>query len=164
MTLPAPAQIVATTPFHGGKRGVTNGVVLHSTRGRSATVEEEFAATLGWFSDPISKVCSHVVIAFDGTIAGVVDPDLVAWHAGSPANETMLGVELVQPYRGDSISAAQYRSLAWWLGQMSSRFGFPLDAAHLPEHRQIPEGIAEGKSDIGSPFDVSIVLALVGGS
>jgi len=131
---------------------------LHSTRGGAVTVEEEFRATLSWFANPASQVSAHGVIAADGTLANVVDPDLVAWHAGSAANTSMLGVELVQPRLGDPITEAQYRTLRWWLLRMGLRFGFALDHLHLPEHREIPQGIAQGKTDVGPPFDLSRLL------
>ncbi len=156
----APKVISAPSPNHAGIRSQTLGCVLHSTRGGASTVEGEFSATLAWFASPASQVSAHAVIADNGTIANVVDPDYIAWHARSPANETMLGVELVQPNHHDPISEAQYRSLAWWLTQMATRYGFALNATTLPEHRAIPAGIADGKSDIDTPFDLNKVLSL----
>lgn len=81
-----------------------------------------------------------------------VDPAYIAWHARSPANETMLGVELTQPNAGDHITDEHLRSLAWWLKIQSERFSFALIEANLPEHRILPAGIADGKSDIGPDY------------
>lgn len=128
-----PTEISATSPNHGGPRGLTVGCVLHSTRGGAETPEKEFHGTLNWFANPASMVSAHVVIATDGTLAYVVDDKLVAWHA-KDRNSNFLGAELVQPNYGDPITQAQYRTLGWWLRAMSERYGFPLTADRLPFH------------------------------
>jgi N-acetyl-anhydromuramyl-L-alanine amidase AmpD len=92
-----------------------------------------------------------VVIAADGRLARVVHDSDVAWHAGEH-NAKYLGVELVQPRQGDPITPAQYRTLAWWLTQMSAKYGFPLYWDRLPEHRETPQGRRVGKSDVGYPY------------
>lgn len=131
--------------------------MLHSTRGGAASVELEFAATLNWFRSATSYVSAHAVIAWDGTIALCVPPSLIAWHAGEH-NLGWLGVELVQPHAGDPISDAQYTSLSWWCREMSKRFGFPLNETTLVEHRFMPQGMRVGKTDIGPPFDLGVLL------
>lgn len=157
----APKQFNAPSSNHEGPRSSTLGVVLHSTRGQASTFEEEFQATLNWFNNTTSEVSAHAVIAADGTIANVVDPSLIAWHCRE-MNRTHLGVELVQPNKGDRISDAQYASLAWWLAGMSKRFGFPLTSATLPEHWETVPGRRDGKSDIEAPFDKARLLGLIG--
>jgi N-acetyl-anhydromuramyl-L-alanine amidase AmpD len=154
-----PRIISSPSPNHDGRRAQTLGCVLHSTRGGAPTVEQEFQATLAWFADPRSQVSAHAVIAADGTLAQVVDPDLIAWHCRAK-NASYLGVELVQPRLGDPITDAQYQTLAWWLMQMAKRYGFPLTAETLPEHWETPEGRADGKTDIQPPFDKQKLLRL----
>ncbi len=124
-------------------------------------MEAEFTATLSWFTNPAAQVSAHVVIAYDGTIAECVDPDYIAWHARE-LNGTHLGVELVQPRLGDPISDAQYASLAWWLRQMSERYGFSLTPETLVEHRDTAPGRRDGKTDIGPPFSIDHLLAIMG--
>jgi N-acetyl-anhydromuramyl-L-alanine amidase AmpD len=139
------------SPNHDGPRATTLGCVIHSTRGRASNLAAEFRATIDWFASPASQVSAHIVIAADGTIASCVDPALIAWHARW-FNETHLGAELVQPNLGDPIADVQLRSLAWWLRQMGLQFGFALTLATLPEHKDIPPGIADGKTDVGSDY------------
>lgn len=134
------------SPNHGGLRSATRGVILHSTRGGASTVEQEFAGTLNWFANPASQVSAHDVIAADGTLAFVVDDELTAWHAGIHNNE-WLGIELVQPRLGDPFTDAQFKTLGERLRYLSAKFGFLLDAEHLPFHSQVQQGIASGKSD-----------------
>jgi hypothetical protein len=47
---------------------------------------------------------------------------------------------------------------------MSQRYGFPLDAEHLPEHWETPEGKADGKTDIQPPFNKARLLGLCTGA
>ena len=146
-----PTVISRPSPNHGGPRSRTVGCVIHSTRGAAPTAQLEFKGTLNWFSNPASQVSAHIVIGPDGTIAEVVDPDLVAWHAGVH-NSSYLGIELTQPRLGDSITDSQYHSCAWWLKKMSKRYGFPLEPGNLPEHRQTPQGVSVGKTDVSLPY------------
>lgn len=162
MTAGGPRTIDAPSPNHDGPRALTQGVVLHSTRGGAATVEAEFAATLAWFAGTASQVSAHVVIAADGTLARVVEPDLIAWHCRE-LNQTHVGVELVQPKRGDPITDAQYTTLAWWLRQMANRYGFALTAETLPQHFETVPGKRDGKTDIEPPFDKARLLGILGG-
>lgn len=130
------------------------GVIIHSTRGNAATVELEWQATLSWFANSASQVSAHVVVAFDGTLAQVVPPELVAWHARANNNKRV-GLELVQPRPGDPISDAQYRTAAWWIKQIARQFGFPLTHPAIQEHWEIDAQ----KSDVGPPFDLARLLA-----
>jgi N-acetyl-anhydromuramyl-L-alanine amidase AmpD len=124
---------------------------MHSTRGGTRDDDTEFSATLNWFSNPAAQVSAHIVIHADGTIAECVDPALEAWHARAE-NGRQLGIEICQPRLGDAITDEQLRSAAWWLKRMSARFGFPLTASALPEHRETASGRTDGKSDIGAPY------------
>lgn len=146
-----PLVIQRPSPNHFGVRPQTVGCVIHSTRGGAATPEQEFLGTLNHFENPGSQVSSHIVIATDGTIAEVVDPDLIAFHA-AVHNSSFLGIELVQPRLGDEITDAQYRSCAIWLTRMSQRFGFALVEGNLPEHRQTAQGAQVGKTDVSLPY------------
>jgi len=146
-----PLVIESPSPNHGGIRPQTVGCVIHSTRGGAPSVVQEFKGTLEHFRNPGSQVSSHIVIAADGTIANVVDPELVAFHAGFH-NSAFLGIELVQPRIGDEITDAQYRSCARWLTEMSGRFGFALVEGNLPEHRQTAQGAQVGKTDVSLPY------------
>lgn len=124
---------------------------MHSTRGNASSPENEFQGTLNWFANPASQVSAHIVIAMDGRIAECVDPALEAWHARAE-NARRLGVELCQSRPGDHITDAQLQSAAWWIKRMAARFGFPLVADAIPEHRTVPSGIADGKTDIGPDY------------
>lgn len=145
------------SPNHGGVRAETLGCVLHSTRGNAKDPQAEYDLTVSYFASSSSQVSAHAVVAQSGDITECVDPTLEAWHARS-YNRTHLGIEFVQQKQYDPITDAQYNSAAWWLVQRSKEFGFPLDTTTLVEHKDIPPGIAVGKTDIGYPFDINRLL------
>lgn len=153
-----PTVVTVSSPNHGANRADTLGCVLHSTRGGAPSVEQEYIGTVSWFCNPAAGVSAHAVIAADGEVTLCVPAERVAWHARE-YNGAWLGLELVQPRLGDPFTEAQYCSAGWWVEQMSTRFGFALSSAALPEHRAIPPGIRDGKSDIGPPFDVTRLIA-----
>jgi N-acetyl-anhydromuramyl-L-alanine amidase AmpD len=136
------------------------GCVLHATHGKGATLEQEFAGTLAWFQNPASQVSAHVVIAADGTVCGVVHPDLQAWHAKSH-NADHLGIEFVKRdphlYK-DVLTDAQYKSAAWLLLDWARVYAFALDEFTLPEHREIQTD----KIDIGEGFDRDKLMEWIG--
>jgi N-acetyl-anhydromuramyl-L-alanine amidase AmpD len=99
------------------------------------------------------------VIAADGAICEVVDPDLQAWHA-KLYNATHLGIEFVKrdpSLYHDVLTDAQYKSAAWWLTWMSRTYEFPLTRDTLPEHREVQSD----KIDIGSGFDRAALMAWI---
>lgn len=51
------------------------GAMIHYSAG-------DFASTVAWCRDPVSKVSYNVVIAGDGAAVQIVPWDLRAWHAG----------------------------------------------------------------------------------
>ncbi len=93
-----------------------------------------------------AQVSAHVVIGADGRLAEVVNHDQQAWHDPS-TNATHLGVELTQPRYGDPFSDGHINTLAWWLRQMSGRYGFALTPEALPFHSMTRSGNQNGKSD-----------------
>jgi len=166
-----------SSPNHGGKRGTTKGVVVHSTRsGKDVTPQQEYKATINHFmnpspsteehpeGDPSAAVSAHIVIGTErGYLAKLVEPDYEAWHCRE-LNQTMLGVELVQAHATDEFTAFQYVTLANLVKAWSLKYGFPLDRAHIVGHEETVPGKRDHKSDPGKMFDwdrfMSIVEAL----
>lgn len=126
-------------------------MVIHGTYGGASTAQAELDATLNWFKSPASQVSAHVVIAVDGTIYRCVGSESIAFHARD-YNEHHLGAELVKPNAKSHITNAQLKSLGWQLKSWSADFGFTLTEANLPEHKDIPPGIKEGKTDCGPDY------------
>lgn len=136
--------------------------MLHSTRGGAARLDWEFDATLGWFGTPVSQVSAHSV-AGEGIIARCVDPDLIAWHCRA-RNQRWLGIEFVQPFKGNPIDDAVLDAAAWECATWVLRYGIPIVhslEAGFCQHYETPEGIADGKTDVEAPFDLDAFLSRV---
>ncbi len=152
-----------TSPNHDGPRIVTLGCVIHSTRGGAASLQAEYDATVAWFENPASAVSAHATIGPNGQVHRSVKPELIAWHCRA-ANETHLGLEMVQPHHGDPIPADVLDSAARVVAAWHRQFQFPLHwdtSTGLVQHRSRPEGIGDGKTDVDAPFDEADFLARV---
>lgn len=138
----------------GWNTGEPHIIIVHGTRG-GALYGTEFDATLNWFSSEASQVSAHWVIARDGTTARVVPDSHRAWHAAEH-NGVAIGIELEQPNSDDEITTPQYEKL-----HLIGRTYYPsipmihrtnVAQAGWIEHRETPQGIGMGKSDVGT-FD-----------
>ncbi len=151
------------SPNHDGPRSKTLGVVIHSTRGGAGDLLTEYRAAVNWLCNPASQSSAHAVVGPSGEVALLVDPANRAWH-DRQMNDTHLGIELVQARIGQAIPDATLRAaakvVAGWCAQYSIPVQWSVERG-LCEHRETPPGIAEGKSDIGSPFDRAAFLGLV---
>ncbi len=137
----------------GWNTGEPHIIIVHGTRG-GAAYGVEFQAALNWFANPASQVSAHWVIARDGTTARVVPDSHRAWHAAEH-NNVAVGIELEQPKASDQITAPQYEKLT-----LIGRTYYPsIPMIHLRtvnheagwiEHRETPQGIRVGKSDVGT--------------
>lgn len=140
MTFTISNHRLAGVPFvsspHQGGRIEPSLIVVHDTSDRLKPDD-----TIGWFSDPQSKVSAHFVVARDGSVTQMVPCDLAAWHAGKSrwkgranCNGFSIGIEIDNPGKltrvgdyavawfGDKFPLAQCVELStkahgrgWWL-------------------------------------------------
>lgn len=173
------------SPNHAGPLVQMRGWVIHSTRsGQPITLQREFDSTADYFRnpaptnpatgqpDPNLAVSAHATtgpnVNGQRQIDRPVHRDVQAWHARF-YNETHRGVEIVQPHHGDALDPEAVDSAAYviaedWVADQKAGVHWPLqwDVANgLAEHWEIPPGIADGKSDIESPFDRGAFLRRV---
>ena len=151
----------------GRSRPITR-ILIHATRGGTATPEIERQATLNWFTNPTSKASAHAVIAVDGTIYRCVNDGDTAWHAGDkdPAlneNPGSLGVELVQARIESPFTQAQYTSLVWLVKGWCEKWLIPKDRSHILGHDETATGKKWGKTDPGYYFDWGIFMSMLQG-
>ena len=152
-----------TSPNHGGGRTRTLGVVLHSTRGGTASAALDYQATISHFLNPVSQVSAHAVVGPSGEIWYPIRDGVVGWHAGEH-NLEWLGIEIAQTRLGSWLSpqavAVAARIVAGWC----VKYNIPAvwsTVRGLAEHREMPQGKRVGKSDIGAPFDRAAFLEAV---
>src|SRR5262245_15482122 len=162
----APARPNVTTldtPYTSGRRQTTDGIVIHATRGNGETPQAEFEWTQRWFGQNPYQVSANAVIGPDGTIAMPRDWDLITHHAGEN-NATKFGIELAQSAadsaRNVPYTDAQYQSLGWLLGELTKRYGIPLDREHVVGHEELEQGRRQNKTDPGPNFDWNRALQL----
>lgn len=144
--IPTP-QIVAVAGNVAGRYATTPvGVILHGTRsGQPYTTDQEYQATirfvrsgaggLGW-----SFTCGNGVIAVHMT------PQQWGWNARS-ASSKHLACEFAQANLGDPITDAQIDAFCWWFLNVA-RAAWPNLPKAFPYHSELPQGIADGKTDV----------------
>lgn len=104
------------------------GVILHHT------CEPTAQASLDVLTSKERGVSAHIVIDYDGTRYNLVDPTLVAWHAGKSllhgrekCNDWTLGIE----FQGDTtiapLTQEQIDSAIEWLLPLIAHHDIPLD-------------------------------------
>lgn len=162
MALPAEYS----SPNHDGSLAERRGVVIHSTRGGASSLQSEYEATVRHCHDPAPggdarrAVSCHAIVGPNRQVHRPVSAEVIAWHART-YNAHHRGLELIQPRLGDripdeAIDEAARIIASWWRADRAAGYAWPLAwgiERGLCEHREIPPGIADGKSDIGAPFD-----------
>ncbi len=151
------------SPNHGGKRAQTLGVVVHSTRGGTASQATDYAATVSYFDNPSAEASAHAVVGPNGETHYPIADDVIGWHARE-YNATHLGIEIAQPRLGGYLSPQSLAVAARIVAGWCVKYKIPIrwdPARGLEEHRNIPPGVREGKSDIGPPLDRDAFLAAV---
>lgn len=101
---------------HGGRRALTEAVVLHVDAGGANTL-------FGWFSNPASSASSHFYVKYDGTIEQYLDADLIAWTQRA-GNTRCIGIE-TQGVGSGSWTEAQLASLTALVGWLCDRYSLP---------------------------------------
>ena len=88
----------APSPHFNERLSPVDSIIIHYTDMPAAD------ETLGWFSNPTSKVSSHYLIGEEGKIYQIVEEDKRAWHAGESywqgcrdINGCSIGIELANP-------------------------------------------------------------------
>lgn len=122
-------------------------IVLHHTAGTSWT-----GAYSEFVKDP-SKKSVHYILDKDGTIYYIVDENLQAEHAGDLKgfNAQSIGIEIVNT-GSEQFTDAQYTSLNSLLRDITRRYNFPYDDAHIIAHYQTAQGVKDDKQDPSTFF------------
>lgn len=182
------AERVATAApeNYGGAIGPVIGVLLHSTDGPAATIENQWTGTINWFQNPDAGVSAHRVVG-GGALSEVcesVPDDRIAYHGGDPQgrapseNGRRRGIEFAHG-SGPSWDAVSYGSFAyaagaeliarWHLADKARGWVWPVRlltrgemGAGVPGvgfHRDAPSGVVQGRQDPTPPFDAARLIA-----
>jgi N-acetyl-anhydromuramyl-L-alanine amidase AmpD len=109
-------------------------IVIHDTEG-------SYAAAIAQFQDPNRAASAHYVISQQGDVTQMVLEKDVAWHAGNwDYNTRAIGIEHEgYAYVSGSFTTAEYRASEQLAASICSRWGVPLDRAHVIGHNEVPD-------------------------
>jgi hypothetical protein len=109
-------------------------IVIHDT-------EVRFPEAIRIFQDPARQVSANYVVSAGGQIAQTVLEKDIAWHAGNwDYNTRAIGIEQEgYAYAAGSYTEAEYRASAQLAASICSRWGVPMDRAHVIGHYQVPD-------------------------
>src|ERR1700730_1001294 len=104
-------------------------IVIHDT-------ETSFAGAIAAFQDPTRAGSAHYVISRGGSIVQMVLEKDIAWHAGNwDYNTRAIGIEHEgYAYVYGYYTTAEYNASAALAASICSRWGVPLDRAHVIGH------------------------------
>jgi N-acetylmuramoyl-L-alanine amidase len=137
------------SPNFGDRRGrAVNLVVLHYTAMPTC------AAALERLCDPVAEVSAHYLIDADGTVLGLVDEAMRAWHAGAgdwggegDVNSRSIGIELANT-GATPFAEEQMQALEGLLAGILDRHALPPQAV-IGHSDMAPDR----KGDPGPRFD-----------
>src|SRR5216683_2996605 len=109
-------------------------IVIHDTEG-------SYADAIAQFQDPNRAGSAHYVVSNAGEITQMVSEKDIAWHAGNwDYNTRSIGIEHEgYAYVSGSFTTSEYRASEELAASICSRWGVPLDRAHVIGHAEVPD-------------------------
>lgn len=141
------------------------GVILHSTRsGQPYTVEQEYRATLNYVNNGAGGLGWNITVG-GGRVCEHFSPRYWGWNARGASNRH-LAVEFAEANLGDGVTDQDIDSFCWyWINVW--KVAWPGLPPAFPYHSELPEGIADGKTDPEPRGQTSVrdrIMARLGGS
>ena len=122
------------------------GVILHGTRsGQPYSVEREYQATLNYVRGGAGGLGWSITVG-DNAICTHMTPGDWGWNARA-ASSKYLAAEFAQAHLGDPITDGQINAFCWWFLNVA-RAQWPDLAQLFPNHSDLAQGVADGKSDV----------------
>lgn len=154
LSVPTVVQYAAPANFAAGPRARTIGVVVHTTRGGSGSLEDDYRSTVAWFQNPQAGVSAHLVVG-PSEVARCLHDSAIGYHART-ANAVWLGLEIAQPTMSTPLNDFQYAAAAEACRLWAAAYGFPLARSWsetvpgLVGHEDTESGRQDGKTDPGT--------------
>ena len=103
-------------------------------------IEGSYASAIKTFQDPNRHGSAHYVISFHGLVTQMVSEHNIAWHAGNwDYNTRSIGIEHEGYASQNLYTIPEYRTSAELAASICSRWGVPMDRAHIIGHYQVPD-------------------------
>jgi hypothetical protein len=137
-------------------------IVIHDT-------EVPVSEAVRIFRDPTRRTSANYIVSAKGQIIQMVAEKDIAWHAGNwDVNTQALGIEHEgYAWVPGSFTRAEYQASAHLAASICSRWGVPIDRAHVIGHDQVPDpnhpGLFGGEShrtDPGPYWDWGYYMSL----
>ena len=114
-------------------------IVIHDIEGSAGSALETF-------QDPTRHGSAHYIVSFRGTVWQMVLEKDVAWHAGNwDYNSRSIGIEHEgYAWTPGLYTPTEYRASAHLAAAICSRWGVPMDRAHVIGHSQVPDPFHKG--------------------
>lgn len=146
----APASIAVTSPDYPPAGWIPASSANYTVSDRPASyqvnmivihdIEGSYSSAVTAFQDPSRAGSAHYVISRTGRIAQMVLEKDVAWHAGNwDYNTRAIGIEHEGVAALGNFTLAEYRASAKLAASICSRWGVPMDRAHVIGHYQVPD-------------------------
>lgn len=117
------AQWRGPSPNTSGRRYRTLGLVLHIAEGG-------YEGTISWGKNPGADVSYHFVGADDGSLAQIVDTDLVAWTQAA-GNDSWMSIEF-EGHTGRQLTAPMLESASQLFARVCKTYGVPCQLSNSP--------------------------------
>ena len=137
-------------------------IIIHDT-------ESSFSSAIQEFQDGASGDSAHYVVSDAGQVVQMVKEKDIAWHAGNwDYNTRAIGIEH-EGYANTPgyYTPAMYQASAGIAASICSRYGVPMDRAHVIGHYQVPDpnnpgeyGGAGHHTDPGPYWDWNYYMSL----
>jgi len=114
-------------------------IVIHDIEGSAASA-------IKTFQDPKRHASANYVISYTGQVWQMVLETDIAWHAGNwDYNTRAIGIEHEgYAWTPGLYTKAEYRASAHLAASICSRWGVPMDRAHVIGHNQVPDPFHPG--------------------
>jgi N-acetylmuramoyl-L-alanine amidase/Fibronectin type III domain len=109
-------------------------IVIHDIEGTPSSA-------ITAFQNPLRHGSAHYIVSNKGQVWQMVAEKDVAWHAGNwDYNTRSIGIEHEgYAWTPGLYTTAEYRASAHIAASICSRYGVPLDRAHVIGHNQVPD-------------------------
>jgi len=103
-------------------------------------IEGSYASAISAFQNPSRHGSANYVISYHGQVTQMVSEKDIAWHAGNwDYNTRAIGIEHEGYASKNLYTIPEYRASAELAGSICSRWGVPMDRAHIIGHSQVPD-------------------------
>jgi N-acetyl-anhydromuramyl-L-alanine amidase AmpD len=104
-------------------------------------IEGSYGSAIQTFQNPARHASAHFIVSYKGLVTQMVREKDIAWHAGNwDYNTRAIGIEHEGfAWTPGLYTTAEYKASAAIAASICSRFGVPMDRAHVIGHNQVPD-------------------------